>query len=62
MDELRAIGFAGLAVKVVISARAELLPALEKVEKISGAVQHLGKRRGYNRTGGVLDQTPEDWD
>ena len=41
MDELRAIGFAGLAVKVDISARAELLPALEKVEETLGPVQHF---------------------
>ena len=61
MDELRAIGVAGLAVKVDISARAELQPALEKVEETLGPVSILVNNAGITVPGGVLDQTPEDW-
>jgi 2-deoxy-D-gluconate 3-dehydrogenase len=36
MDELRAIGVPGLAVKIDVTARAELQPALKKVEETLG--------------------------
>jgi len=62
MDELRAIGVAGLAVKVDVSARAELQPALAKVEETLGPVSILVNNAGITVIGGVLDQTPEDWD
>ena len=62
VDELGAIGVAGLAVKVDVSARAELQPALEKVEKTLGPVNILVNNAGIAVFAGVLDQTPEDWD
>jgi len=62
MDELAAIGVAGLAVKVDVSARAELKPALEKVEETLGPVSILVNNAGISVVAGVLDQTPENWD
>jgi len=67
MDELRAIGVAGLAVKIDVTARAELQPALEKVEETFGPIGILVNNVGISRArppaaAGVLDQTPEDWD
>jgi 2-dehydro-3-deoxy-D-gluconate 5-dehydrogenase len=62
MDELRAIGVASLAVKVDVSARAELQPALAKVEETLGPVSILVNNAGIAVPGGILDQTPEDWD
>src|ERR1700758_2862275 len=60
MDELRAIGVASLAVKVDVSARAELQPALAKVEETLGPVSILVNNAGITVVGGVLDQSPED--
>jgi NAD(P)-dependent dehydrogenase (short-subunit alcohol dehydrogenase family) len=65
--ELRAIGVAGLAVKIDVTARAELQPALEKVEETLGPISILVNNTGIGRArppaaAGVLDQTPEDCD
>src|ERR1700759_3539446 len=46
MDELRAIGVAGIALKLDVSARSELLPALEKVEGALGPVSILVNNAG----------------
>jgi 2-deoxy-D-gluconate 3-dehydrogenase len=62
MDELRAIGVAGLALKLDVSARSELQPSLEKVEGTLGPVSILVNNAGITVVAGVLDQTPEDWD
>jgi 2-deoxy-D-gluconate 3-dehydrogenase len=62
MGELQAIGVAGLAVKVDVSARAELQPALEKVEEKLWPVSILVNNAGITAVAGVLEQTPEDWD
>jgi len=62
MDELRAIGVASLALKLDVSARSELQPALEKVEGTLGPVSILVNNAGITVVAGVLDQTPEDWD
>lgn len=62
MDEVRAIGVIGLAVKVDVSARGELHPALKRVEETLGPVSILVNNAGITAVAGVLDQTPEDWD
>ena len=62
MGELQAIGVAGLAVKVDVSARAELEPALKKVEGTLGPVSILVNNAAIGAVAGVLEETPEDWD
>ena len=61
MSELQPLGVAALAVKVDVSARGELQPALKKVEETLGPVSILVNNAGIY-VAGVLDQTPEDWD
>ena len=62
ISELQALGVAALAVKVDVSARGELQPALEKVEETLGPISILVNNAGINVVAGVLDQTVEDWD
>jgi 2-dehydro-3-deoxy-D-gluconate 5-dehydrogenase len=62
MSELQSLGVAALAVKVDVSARGELQPALKKVEETLGPVSILVNSAGISIVAGVLDQTPEDWD
>jgi 2-dehydro-3-deoxy-D-gluconate 5-dehydrogenase len=62
MSELQPLGVAALAVKVDVSARGELQPALKKVEETLGPVSILVNNAGISVVAGVLDQTPEDWD
>jgi 2-dehydro-3-deoxy-D-gluconate 5-dehydrogenase len=62
ISELQALGVAALAVKVDVSARGELQPALEKVEQTLGPISILVNNAGISVIAGVLDQTIEDWD
>lgn len=62
ISEIQALGVAALAVKVDVSVREELRPALAKVEEALGPVSILVNNAGIAVIAGVLDQTPEDWD
>ena len=48
--------------KVDVTARGELQPALKKVEETLGPVSILVNNAGIYVAAGVLDQTPDDWD
>jgi 2-dehydro-3-deoxy-D-gluconate 5-dehydrogenase len=61
-SELQALGVAALAVRVDVSVRGELQPAVEKVEEKLGPVSVLVNNAGITVIAGVLDQNPEDWD
>jgi NAD(P)-dependent dehydrogenase (short-subunit alcohol dehydrogenase family) len=58
-SELQALGVAALAVRVDVSVRGELQPALEKVEEKLGPVSVLVNNAGIAVIAGVLDQNPE---
>jgi 2-deoxy-D-gluconate 3-dehydrogenase len=62
ISEIQALGVAALAVKVDVSVREELRPALAKVEQALAPVSILVNNAGIAVIAGVLDQTPEDWD
>ena len=62
IGELQALGVRTLAVKVDVTERRQLQPALEKVEETLGPVSILVNNAGISVVAGVLDQTPEDWD
>ena len=62
MSELQALGVRALTVRVDVSARGELQPALEKVEETLGPISILVNNAGISVIAGVLDQTVEDWD
>jgi NAD(P)-dependent dehydrogenase (short-subunit alcohol dehydrogenase family) len=61
MSELQALGVPGLAVKVDVSARGELQPALKKVEETLGPVSILVNNAGISVVADVLDLAPGDW-
>jgi 2-deoxy-D-gluconate 3-dehydrogenase len=60
--ELRALGVRALAVRVDVTERGQLQPALEKVEETWGPVSILVNNAGISAVAGVLDHTLEDWD
>ena len=63
LSELKAIGVPSVAVKVDVTNRAELEPALNKVESELGGINILVNNAGnVSLSGGVLLETPEDWD
>jgi 2-deoxy-D-gluconate 3-dehydrogenase len=63
LAELKAIGVPSLAMKVDVTNRAGLEPALERVESEIGSVDILVNNAGnVSLSGGVLQETPEDWD
>lgn len=63
LSELRAIGVHSMAVKVDVTNRAGLQPALEKVERELGSLSILVNNAGNaSFSGGVLQEKPEDWD
>lgn len=63
LSELRAIGVPSMAVKVDVTNRAGLQPALEKVERELGSLSILVNNAGNaSLSGGVLQEKPEDWD
>ena len=62
MSELQALGVRALAVRVDVTERGQLQPALEKVEEALGPVSILVNNAGIVVVASVLDQTLEDWD
>jgi len=62
LDELQALGVRALAVRVDVTERGQLQPALEKVEEALGPVSILVNNAGIAARPGVLDHTLEDWD
>ncbi len=63
LSELKAIGVPSIALKVDLTNRAGLKPALNMVESELGAVDILVNNAGnVSLSGGVLQETPEDWD
>src|SRR5690242_7680928 len=63
LSELNAIGVPSVTVKVDVTNRAELEPALNKVESELGGISILVNNAGnVSLSGGVLLETPQDWD
>jgi 2-dehydro-3-deoxy-D-gluconate 5-dehydrogenase len=62
LDELHELGVPTLAVRIDVTERGQLEPALQKVEETLGPVNILVNNAGIVAIGGVLDQEPEDWD
>src|SRR5436190_646399 len=63
LSELKAIGVPAVAVKVDMTNRAALEPALNTVESELGSVSILVNNAGnVSLSGGVMNERPEDWD
>src|SRR5438874_6671399 len=63
LSELKAIGVPAVAVKLDVTNRAGLEPALNMVESELGGIDILVNNAGnVSLSGGVLQETPEDWD
>jgi 2-deoxy-D-gluconate 3-dehydrogenase len=63
LSELKAVGVPALALRVDLTDRAALEPALHKVESELGAVNILVNNAGIvSLSGGVLQERAEDWD
>ena len=63
LSELKAIGVPAMAMKVDVTDRAGLEPALAKVETELGGISILVNNAGIvNLSGGILKEKPEDWD
>jgi 2-deoxy-D-gluconate 3-dehydrogenase len=63
LSELKSIGVPSIAVKLDVTDRAELEPALNQVESELGAIGILVNNAGnVSLSGGVLHEKPEDWD
>ena len=63
LSELKAIGVHSIAVKVDMTQRAALEPALNTVESELGSVSILVNNAGnVSLSGGVVNERPEDWD
>ena len=63
LSELKAIGVHSVAVRVDVTNRGELEPALNRVENELGGISILVNNAGnVSLSGGVLLETPEDWD
>ena len=63
LSELKAIGVPAIAVKVDMTNRAGLEPALNTVESELGSVSILVNNAGnVSLSGGALNERPEDWD
>src|SRR5271163_4855908 len=63
LSELKAIGVPSMAVKVDVTNRAGLEPALNKIERELGSLDILVNNAGnVSLSGGVLNEKPEDWD
>ncbi len=63
LAELQALGVPALAVKLDVTDRAALEPALNRVETQLGPVSILVNNAGnVSLSGGVLNETPADWD
>lgn len=63
LAELQALGVPALTVKLDVTDRAALEPALNRVESELGAISILVNNAGnVSLSGGVLNEKPEDWD
>jgi 2-deoxy-D-gluconate 3-dehydrogenase len=63
LSELKAIGVSAIAVKLDMTNRAALEPALNTVESELGSVSILVNNAGnVSLSGGVMNEKPEDWD
>ncbi|MGE5113684.1 MAG: SDR family NAD(P)-dependent oxidoreductase [Acidobacteriaceae bacterium] len=63
LSELKTIGVRSIAVKVDVTDRARLEPAMKRVESELGGVDILVNNAGnVSLSGGVLQEKPEDWD
>jgi 2-deoxy-D-gluconate 3-dehydrogenase len=63
LAELKAMGVPAIAVKVDLTDRASLEPALNRVEGELGGIDILVNNAGnVSLSGGVLREKPEDWD
>src|SRR6202161_2808859 len=63
LAELKATGLPSLAVKVDLTQRETLEPALNKVESELGPIAILVNNAGnVSLSGGVLNEKPDDWD
>ena len=63
LEELKAIGVHSVALKVDMTNRSGLEPALNTVESELGAVSILVNNAGnVSLSGGVMNERPEDWD
>src|SRR5580698_7534728 len=63
LSELRSLGAASLAVKLDLTQRAGLEPAVEQVKRQLGGLDILVNNAGnVSVSGGVLQERPEDWD
>jgi len=63
LAELKTIGVPSIAVKVDLTDRAALEPALKRVESELGGISILVNNAGnVSLSGGVLNEKPEDWD
>ena len=51
-----------MALRVDVTVRGQLQPALKQVEQTLGPVSILVNNAGIGAFGGVLEQAPEDWD
>jgi 2-deoxy-D-gluconate 3-dehydrogenase len=62
LHELHELGVPALAMRIDVTERGQLLPALQKVEETLGPVNILVNNAGIVALGGTLDQDPADWD
>ena len=63
LSELKAVGVPSLAMRVDVTDRAGLEPALNRVESELGGIGILVNNAGnVSLSGGVLNEKPEDWD
>src|ERR1039458_8281984 len=63
LSELKAIGIPSVAVRLDVTNRAGLEPALNRVESELGSIDILVNNAGnVSLSGGVLQEKPEDWD
>jgi 2-dehydro-3-deoxy-D-gluconate 5-dehydrogenase len=63
LAELKAIDVPAIALKLDVTDRTALEPALEKVESELGGISILVNNAGnVSLSGGVLNEKPEDWD
>jgi 2-dehydro-3-deoxy-D-gluconate 5-dehydrogenase len=63
LSELKAIGARSMAVTIDLTKREEFAPAFQRVEDELGGVDILVNNAGnVSLSGGVMNETPEDWD
>jgi 2-dehydro-3-deoxy-D-gluconate 5-dehydrogenase len=63
LSELKALGGASLAVKIDLTHRADLEPAIDQVKSVLGGLDILVNNAGnVSLSGGVLQEAPKDWD